>query len=976
MGNRGEKYAAGCCAWARGAALLVFLATPRPGAARAQEQQFEGQRVAAVRVFDENGREITAQRITLPLQAGQPFDFDAERRSLRALYLSGLYADIHTEAVPVTNGLEIDFLVRRNYFNNVVSITGISDDRLHSQALASMDMPLGITFLEAKVQQGLQHLKDVLVTEGYYQPHISYVLVPNERTRQMDVNVTVEIGPRARVGEILFENQTPYSNDELRKKSRLSSRNIISAARLERARDRIRKYLLSKDHLGARVNTDRGSYDPANNAVPITFVVVAGPRVRVTVEGVKYRRGQLKKLIPIFEEGSVDEDLLIEGRRNLRDDLQRQGYFNAQVAFTTRQDDQSGEQLINYTVDRGKKHRLAGISIQGNQYLGTPLLRERLVIHEGGRFSPGRFSEQLLQQDVASMKAIYQSNGFEQVKVETEEDQDYQGKENNLFVRFKVTEGPQTRVASLKFEGNRALSTENLLSVVGSTPGQPYSDANVSSDRDNVLAYYFNEGFPEAQFTAQVTAAKTPDRMDLTYKIDEGPQIRVNDVLLTGYQHTRPGVISRQVLVQAKEPLRQSEVIGTQRKLYNLGIFNRVVVAPQNPDGTDPDKDVVVEVEEAKRYTLGYGFGFEAQRLGGVSGSPAGTQFNASPLGIFEFSKNNVGGRGQTLGFQARASTLEYRALGSYNIPDFFARERFSMQLTVLAEKSEEVQTFTSRRYEGSLQVTQALTPFTSVLYRYTFRRVLVEASSLEIPTEEIPLFSQPTLLSGFGFTWLRDRRDNPADATKGSFNTVDLSQAARFLGSGAGYFKGFVQNSTYYPLAKSWVFARSARFGVEEPFAGTSNADIPLPERFFAGGGTSLRGFGLNQAGPRDPSTGFPIGGSAEIILNQELRFPLRLPYAGSKLGGTVFYDTGNVYSSLNKINLRWTSRSQHDLEYLSHTVGGGLRYNTPVGPVRLDFGYQLNPAKFAYYDPTNRFYRVSQLPHFEFFFSIGPVF
>ena len=262
---------------------------------------------------------------------------------------------------------------------------------------------------------------------------------------------------------------------------------------------------------------------------------------------------------------------------------------------------------------------------------------------------------------------------------------DYQGHQGELFVRIEIKEGQQTRVADLAIEGNQQLSKEELLGVIGSTKGQPYSDFNVSSDRDNILALYYDQGFSEARFSADVekVPAARPEcrrpRVRLTYHITEGRQVRVASVLLGGYEHTRRGVISREVGIHAGEPLSEGAVVETQRKLYNLGIFSRVSIAPQNPEGENTQKTVVVMVDEARRYTLAYGFGFEAQRLG--SGA-TGTGFSAAPRGILEITKGNLTGRADALSFKVRASTIQGRALIAYTAPNYFASPNFSLQLT------------------------------------------------------------------------------------------------------------------------------------------------------------------------------------------------------------------------------------------------------------------------------------------------------
>jgi outer membrane protein assembly factor BamA len=490
----------------------------------------------------------------------------------------------------------------------------------------------------------------------------------------------------------------------------------------------------------------------------------------------------------------------------------------------------------------------------------------------------------------------------------------------------------------------------------------------------------------------------------LAYHIEEGPRSMVRRLLTGGYRHTRPGVIHREIQVKPGGPLRQSDVVETQRRLYNLGVFSRVSVAPQNPAGIATDKTVLVLVDEGKRYTLGYGGGFEVQRIASSSDA-SGSSVQASPRGIFEVTKNNFTGRADALSFKVRASTLQGRALLSYTASNYFGKPQFSLQATAYADKTRDVNTFTSTRYEGSLQLGHRITPFTSLIYRYSFRKVLVSSISSSLSPEVIPLISQPTLVSGFGLTWFRDHRDNPADAARGRFNNIDISVNSTSIGSSASFARLFFQNSTFHTLARGYTFARSVRLGILQPFQGTVSLSfppqtgtplptvIPLPERFFAGGGTTLRGFALNQAGPRDSKTGFPVGGQALLILNQELRFPLRLPYLGTRLGGAVFYDAGNVYSRVSRISPRWhapkpvfdnASPAQcvlhctNELNYLSHTVGFGLRYATPIGPVRVDLGYQLNPSTFAVdcsAGPANC-KPSGTLPRFQIFFNLGSIF
>ena len=959
-----------------------------------------GRRVTAIRIVDQSGEVLDENASGLPLRSNQPFTLEAERESLRQLYRTGRYAEIVAQVTNRPEGLQLNFVVRRNFFINAVKVNGLREPPSDSVAVSSMRLGLGEPFRESDVPAALDRLKSALEDEGLYQAKVTYHLVPHPQTQQMDIVVDVVPGARASVGTINLVNQSAFSDAEIRDRLKLKPKTKVTSEALERSVQNSRKWLIGRGYLGARVSVVRGVYEPDTNQVALQASVFAQLKVRVQVLGTKISESTLRSLLPIYEEGAVDEDLLQEGRRNLRDYLQRQGYFDAEVDYTTSEDPAEGQQgsteVITYRAELASHHRLVGVAFSGNHYFPDDLLRSRIRIQPTAFASPGRFSSGQLTSDVASLTELYQSNGFRDVKVSSDLMDNYKGHIGDLFVTFRVQEGLQTRIAKLTLEGNHALNNDELSSVIGSTAGQPYSDLNVAGDRDNALALYYDQGFPNAQFHATVDNLPAQPgegpRVDLAYQIEEGQQIRVAQVLVGGYEHAHPSVIVREIQLHPGGPLSESAVVETQRRLYNLGIFSRVAIAPQNPEGSDTSKTIDVLVDEARRYTIGYGLGLEAQRLGNASNGPVAQPLYFSPRGTVEFTKIDLTGRADSLSFKARASTLQGQALLTYSSSNHFILPTLSFQLTGTYVKMRDVQTFTSTRDEGSAQLTDRRSPFTTLLYRFVYRRV--QASDLQVAPEEIPLFSAPTQVSFFSFAWVRDRRDNAADPARGSLNTLDIDIASKAIGSAASFLRATYQNSTYTHLGSRLVFARSIRIGTEKPFDGSTESDIPLPERFFAGGGTTLRGFGLNQAGPRDPVTGFPVGGLGMLIFNQQLQFPMRLPLIGSRVGGGIFYDAGNIFNTFSSITLRTAppepslnpaqptaclTNCTNDLNYFSHTVGFEFRYHTPVGPVSIDLAYQLNPANFVFpVNPAlpNGPVTISRLPAFQFFVNLGSTF
>ncbi len=541
--------------------------------------------------------------------------------------------------------------------------------------------------------------------------------------------------------------------------------------------------------------------------------------------------------------------------------------------------------------------------------------------------------------------------------------------------------------------------------LINTAAGQPFSASTLAQDRDSVLNFYFNNGFPDVQLeVAAKPALGEANRMDVEYSIKEGEQVFVDRVLVSGLENTNSWVVARDLQVHRGEPLSQDKLYSSQAGFYDLGIFNEVEMAVQNPEGRSKYKDVLFQFQEAKRWTFNYGLGIEIQTASAPevsSSSGGGTQTSnpepgkstdVSPRVSFDLTRINFRGRNHTVTLHSNLGRLQQRGLVSYDAPRWFNINNLRLTFTVLYDNSLNVKTFTSQRLEGSVQALQSVTrradgrtPITSLVWSLTYRRV--RASNLQISSEQIPLLSQPVRVGMPGFTYIRDKRDDPIDAHKGNYNTFDGGYAAAALGSEATYGRFLIQNSTYQPFGRKsgYVFARSTRLGIEEPTGATTV--IPLPERFYAGGGSTLRGFGLNQAGPRDVTTGFPIGGGAMFINNLEMRFPpVTLPLFQNNLSFVLFHDFGNVFTRatdmFNSFD-QWTQPNSDSCQkgapcsfnYMSNAVGTGFRYRTPIGPVRVDIGYNLNPPAF-FVVPQNQPQQLQRLGHFNFFFSIGQTF
>jgi outer membrane protein insertion porin family len=407
----------------------------------AGEGAIEGHPVVEVRVVDEAGKTAAEHLPPLSLKTGRPFDFGAERESLRTLYRTGDFADIRVSATDETDGLHVAFIVRRNYYNNSIRVIGLKPPPTEPAAVATLRLSLGEPFRESSLHEGIERLLDALHEDGLYQAKITSSVAPHDDTRQMDITIHVDPGPRALVGAITVKNQTTFPDAELIHRSKLGEKKALTLSQLSHASQRLKKFLVGRGYLGAGAVLTPGTYDPETNNVPLTYAVTAGPRVKLEVHGAKLKRDRLRKLVPVYAEGAVDEDLLQEGRRNIRDYFQRQGYFDADVQVNSRRDAQSGDQIIGYEISLGGRFRLARIKFIGNKYFSYELLYKRLQLQTASFASSGKFSQRLVHDDGDSIRALYLSNGFREAQVTSTVDNNYEGRKGNLSVTYTIGEG-------------------------------------------------------------------------------------------------------------------------------------------------------------------------------------------------------------------------------------------------------------------------------------------------------------------------------------------------------------------------------------------------------------------------------------------------------------------------------------------------------------------------------------------------------
>jgi outer membrane protein assembly complex protein YaeT len=1002
----------------RGFAVAV-LALSCAIQAPAQIAQFEGQKIADIQYSPGPILDPADLEIVQLLHKGDTLEALDVGDTIDAMFASGRFADIVVEAEKApAGGVIVRFVMTPQLFVGGSTVEGnISNPPNRAELQSGSQLTLGTPFYDDDVQRSVDRMTRLFRSNGLFEatvePKIERPPVGSDQdVQQVFVTFQVKAGSRAKYGMPVIEGGGPLSDKTILKATGWRYPLIhwwkhVSSQRTRSGVQGVQQRYQKDDRLLSRVELQDTDYDAEHHKAIPHLNITAGPKVKVEAVESKISDRVLKRYVPVFAERGVDTDLLVEGRRNLHDYLQSQGYYDADVDFRV-QAPVNDVETIQYVISKGQRYRLVQLEIRGSHYFDTETIRERMfIMPKAFNLRRGRYSDAFRRRDEASISDLYKANGFRDVQVVTQVDRNYQGHQGDVAVTMNITEGTQWVVDGLTVEGPLEPNRSQVLPLMSSVPGQPFSDVSMAADRSAVLTWYYSHGYPSATFRAHWTGSDTPHHVEVTYTILEGAPQFVRGILTHGLHTTRPDLVKKAISLQPGDPLSPVAQTETQKRLYDLGIFARVDTAVENPEGEAQHKYVLYDFEEANRYTVSGGIGAQVARFGKPStqslGSPAGST-GFSPQVSASVSRLNLWGRGHTASAHLAYSSIDKLISLSYEEPRFFGLDGRNLTYSLVYEDQRDVRTFASERAEASIQLSQKFSKATTGLFRYSYRRV--SASQIVIPVLLIPQLLQPVRLGIVSANFVRDHRDNPTNPHRGSLNSADIRMAARWFGSQRSFGAALVRNATYYSLTKNIVLARQTVFGVIEPFSppkGLSEMQsVPLPERFFAGGADSLRAFAFNEAGPRDtgaplfpggPSsqaTGFPLGGNALFTNNVELRFPL----IGENIQGVLFHDMGNVFSALSNMSLRFRQHNVQDFDYTVHAAGIGLRYRTPVGPVRVDLAYTLNPPTFNGFngtpqellqcdpnDPATASKSFCQSTRqstgrFQFFFSIGQTF
>jgi len=953
----------GCCLMV-GLTLLLFEAYPLLAAPLVT---YLDRQIISVEVVGASSQTTVKDlQEALVTRVGDPLSIEQVRDSIFHLFTIGQFEDVRVEANGHQNGVALRYVVVPKRTVTKIEFKGglgLSRRRLGQVVRERYGESLALT--QTAEATGL--LESLYRDNGFMNARIDAVTSIDEESGRATLSFEIESGVRANVGSLKVTGRTLDSSNQLLTQLGLHVGMPFDRLAIRRRLSAYGDSLKEQGHYEAEVNHSITT-DLNNTSINLTIHANPGPFVLVQFDNEVLSPEEQEALVPIAREGSIDLDLLDDSIDRIRTHFRRLGYSRVEASYSLQENDE--ELKIVFHVSPGQIYKITNPEITGNQILSDNVLLEIMDMRAEDVFVEASFND-----SVAAIIAVYRLTGYSQVSVKTEVVNSLLASEdpfvNSLLVtpRLTISEGPRVLVQSVTLENAPDEETDLLLELLESKVANPYAQSRVFGDRDRILNYLLSQGYEDASVQVDMAFSEDSTSLDLRLIIDPGVQAVVHHVLVSGHSRVSVETIRRTLGFQSGEALSRERLAEGQQRLNLLGMFNRIRFAEFNHH-SDTRRDVLVMVEEVPATVLSYGGGFEAGtrlRRESETGGSAVERFEFAPRGFFEIGRRNLWGKNRSVNLFARVSLRpnddqvgkggasgygfnEYRALFTFREPRVFET---SGELVVSAFVDQSIRSSFNLKQQGiNIEWRQSFGSGAILSGAYSFdQNTLFDERFNQSDQPLIDRLFPQIGLSAFSGTALRDSRNDPFEPTRGSLISLEAKSAGRRIGSEVGFAKLLMQGFLYRRLPRSTgvVFATGLRLGFARGFSrsiveikpsGQATEmvvqNLPASERFFAGGSTTVRGFALDRLG--DGSTidqdGFPQGGNGLFIINNEIRFPIRGP-----IGAVAFLDLGNVFQGVNDMAVN----------RIRGGAGFGVRYRSPIGPLRVDVGFKLDRRQFG---------------------------
>lgn len=666
----------------------------------------------------------------------------------------------------------------------------------------------------------------------------------------------------------------------------------------------LRRHFIRRGRIEARVEADPEPVEEVSSRVDLVYRIDTGPRVEILLQGVegKDERRLRERLEALWAETLFHTDLYADSAVMIRRYFRERGYYVVDVEHESVE--RGGGRTVTFRIDRGPVVKVSRIVIEGAEALPEERIRRQMLTRTSSIFSRGRLIPDVLEEDLAAIRNLYRDQGHLGIAI-PEPRIRLSADGSSAVVHITIEEGPRFTIGGVEVPEGLPVPAHRLLEWSGLTRGEVFSPSRLLKAESGIRSGLDREGYPDARVRGLVDRRESD--VSVRFEISAGERKRVGEIVVAGNRLTKEKVIQRELRFKEGDLLSREKLLQAQHRLYRLGVFRNVRIHYAAQPGGEPGlQRVRIQIDEAPPLGLNVGVGYDSE---------AGLQTSVST------THDNLGGRVRTVGIQGYLSSILRRVQLVGKDPRLFGWTVPAL-VDYSVEHREEAG-FTIDRRSTAFRVDRRINPRWRGYLRYNWQRQDLSDVTDVVALQEEKL--ENLLLGDIGLALVRDERDDPLLTTRGTYFTIGARLFNESLLSDSDFWKVRVSGSGVHTFRNGLSFATSARLSLAETYGDTRR--IPISERYFAGGHSTLRGFPRDEVGPLED--GRPVGGEVMLLLNQELRFPI-----WGSLKGVVFYDAGNIYEELEEF----------DPSDLRHVLGTGARFDTPFGPLRVEYGWKLD--------------------------------